>query len=402
MTTRIEIDPVRQTVRFGMHETALPNYSFQLLRLLMSRAPDPVRFEEIEQTVWGAQVSRDTIKQRVRLLRNSLSDIGAPQDAIQAARSVGYRLSIASAPVAPPPLRNTKYAVTAAAALIVLVGVAFVFLRATPESNGGPLRIAVVNELALRDPEKVDTVSWLDANRLLASQLSQLQGVEAVATAPMEALGSVRSREAARRLSADMIVSSALMERGDGVRLWFQLIDGSTEVIIRSDDYEYRPDRYVFAVEHFIANVHSALARTDRQLQRLASPLPRESERNAYFEALEIAEIPKEENLLTAIEKLGFVIEQEPAFVLARSLRARLRAELVIRYGYGADVAEKALHEAQSAVAQAPAIVELKYALARAEIAIGDDRAALAHLNEISRYLPFVAREIAALERRMS
>lgn len=402
MTTRIEIDPVRQTVRFGVHETALPNYSFQLLRLLMSRAPDPVRFEEIEQTVWGAQVTRDAIKQRVRLLRNSLEDIGAPQDTIQAARSVGYRLSIASTPVTTSPLRNTKFAVMTAAALIVLVGVAFIFLRATPEINDSPLRIAVVNELALRDPAKVDTVSWLDANRLLASQLSQLQGVEAMAVTSTESLGSVRARESARRLSADMIVSSALMERGDGVRLWFQLIDGSTEVIIRSDDYEYRPDRYVFAVEHFIANVHSALSRTDRHLQRLASPLPREIGRDAYFEALEIVEIPKEENLLIAIEKLDFVIKQEPAFVLARSLRARLRAELVIRYGYGADVAEKALHEARSAVAQAPAIAELKYALARAEIAIGDDRAALAHLNEILRYLPFVAREIAALEKRIS
>ncbi len=53
-------------------EIRLPDLSFSLLWLLSERAPDPVPFDEIERVVWAAQVSRETVKQRVKLLRDSL------------------------------------------------------------------------------------------------------------------------------------------------------------------------------------------------------------------------------------------------------------------------------------------------------------------------------------------
>lgn len=406
MSGAIEIDSTKQTVRFNGGKTKLPNYSFQLLRLLAAHAPDPVSFERIEQAVWGARASRETIKQRVRLLRNSLRDIGAPQDAVEAAHSIGYRLAIPAIEIdgADPTPRRPRASTRIAAAACMLAALIAAAWLLWPRAAAvqGPLRVAVVNEFAVGDDAGVDIDDWVGVNRMLAGGLSRLQGVEALATVSSDAVGAARAREAARFLSADMIVSSAMVERNDTVQLSFQLIDGATEAILRSDDYEYSPGDYSNAVEHFIRNVHLALARTDRRLQQTGEAPSGERERNAYYEALELAEVPTEGNLRAAVARLDPLIEREPSFSLARALRARIHAELVVRHGYGADLAADALREARVAAEAAPAIAEIKYALARAEIAVGEDYAALAHLREAARHLPYVGRDIDALERQLA
>lgn len=410
VSSSILINPVKQTAQFDGRECKLPNYSFQLLRLLAERAPAPVSFEEIEREVWGAQVTRETIKQRVRLLRNALSTIGAPDDSVEAAHSVGYRLTVeaqlaekadpASGPQTGKPI--PPFAAVAAMLGAALLLAVVLFFRSGPAEEPGPLRIAVLTELALSEPRELETAAWQDANRRIATQISKLQGVEAIATLSSDTLGAVRARDAARTLSADMIILSALIDRDAAAYMSMQLIDGASEAILWADEYQFSEDNAAKAVTHFVGNVQSAISKTEAALQNAETAPKDRSRRSAYFDALKLVETPSPDNVRAAIAKLDTLLETDPDFALARGLRARLTADLVIRNELDASAAREALKDARAAVAQEPAIAELKYALARAEIAAGDFTAALDHLHEAARYMPFVERDIKALERRLA
>lgn len=409
MTIAIELDTLKQTVRLGEAEAKLPNYSFRLLQLLTSNAPNPVSFEDIETVVWGAQVTRETIKQRVRLLRKTLAEIGAPDDTIEAAHGVGYRLTIQAqerdleiGSAAAPEKYPRVWPITIAVSLIALVSAIFIWVKPGTNITSGPVRIAVLNELAISESTTIDTNLWFDANRRLIGQLSQLQGVDALATLSSDAIGSVRARDAAKDLSADMIISSALIERDGKIRMSYQLINGLTEEILWADEYLFSKEFAAKAVPHFVRNVKMALAQNGALFRGSSASSADRLLRDAYFQALELSATPNEGNLNAAILKLDSVIESDPYFALARGLRGRLTADLIIRHGANDARAADALRDARAAVAQEPTIAELKYALARAELAAGDEPAALGYLYETVRYLPFVERDIFVLEQQMA
>ena len=409
MAIAIELDPIKQTVRLDEAETILPDYSFRLLQLLLHNAPNPVRFEDIEDIVWGAQVTRETIKQRVRLVRKALAEIGTPADTIVAAHGVGYRLTIQ------PEQRREDFGSTAPMKqlrflpIVLAIGVVALVLAAVHREKLGasagndPVRIAVLNELAVSDPEAIDKNLWFDANRRLVGQLSQLQGVDALATLSSDAIASVRARDTAKSLSADMIISSALIERNGEISVSYQLINGLTEEILWADEYRFfRKISPPKAVPHFVRNVKMTLAKRGAVFRRTLASSGDRLSRDAYFEALELSATPNERNLQAAIEKLDTVIERDGSFALARGLRAQLTADLIIHHDVSQARATDALRDARAAVAQEPAIAELKYALARAELAAGDKHAALIHLQEASYYMPFLDRDIQALEKQIA
>lgn len=54
---RVELCRTRRAIIADGHTHRLPDLSFRLLDLLVSRAPEPVSFADIEQLVWNAQVT---------------------------------------------------------------------------------------------------------------------------------------------------------------------------------------------------------------------------------------------------------------------------------------------------------------------------------------------------------
>ncbi|MFT5163392.1 MAG: DNA-binding winged helix-turn-helix (wHTH) protein/tetratricopeptide (TPR) repeat protein [Alteromonadaceae bacterium] len=94
-------------------EILLPQLSYTLLCQLVQRAPAIVSQHDLMTLVWGAQVvSDETLKQRIKLLRQAMSD--TPQDPryIGSVRGRGYRCiatvteQIIEQPIAPT---NTRY-----------------------------------------------------------------------------------------------------------------------------------------------------------------------------------------------------------------------------------------------------------------------------------------------------
>lgn len=87
------IDVGAMRVWQGQSEIRLPPLSFELLLLFVRRAPDVVSRDECFRTVWrGVVVGPETLKQRVKLLRESLSDSSRDPRYIETVRGRGYRL----------------------------------------------------------------------------------------------------------------------------------------------------------------------------------------------------------------------------------------------------------------------------------------------------------------------
>jgi DNA-binding winged helix-turn-helix (wHTH) protein len=90
----LTIDVGAMRVWQGSAEVHLPPLSFELLLLFVRRAPDVVSRDECFQTVWrGVVVGPETLKQRVKLLREALSDSSRRPRYIETVRGRGYRLS---------------------------------------------------------------------------------------------------------------------------------------------------------------------------------------------------------------------------------------------------------------------------------------------------------------------
>jgi hypothetical protein len=96
------------------------------------------------------------------------------------------------------------------------------------------------------------------------------------------------------------------------------------------------------------------------------------------------------------------LLAQRPTFALARALRVRVLADLVLRHGHDPRLAASAVAEARSLVEAYPFAADFKYTLARAQLATGDEAGALRELYSAARDLPFLERDILALERQIA
>lgn len=88
----LTLDTRLGTVSRGNEEIPLPQLSYRLLCELVEPAPAIVSQDELMSRVWGEQVvSDETLKQRIKLLRQALGD--SPQDPkyIESVRGRGYR-----------------------------------------------------------------------------------------------------------------------------------------------------------------------------------------------------------------------------------------------------------------------------------------------------------------------
>jgi len=89
----LRIDAGAGLVLRNGEEIDLPPLSFDLLLQLVRNAPRAVGREELLETVWrGAVVEPHTLKQRVKLLRQSLGDDPRRPRYIATVRGRGYRL----------------------------------------------------------------------------------------------------------------------------------------------------------------------------------------------------------------------------------------------------------------------------------------------------------------------
>lgn len=128
----LEIDRGGRCVCRNGQPLPVRDRSFALLEALLDKAPATVSHSDLFARVWGnSVVCRETLSQRVRLLRKEL---GGDTDYIRSVHGQGYGL-IAS-PVDFPTLRPTlRLTLTLATAALLLAMAGFLVLQNTSSSG---------------------------------------------------------------------------------------------------------------------------------------------------------------------------------------------------------------------------------------------------------------------------
>lgn len=89
----LEIELSTATVRRDAEILAVTDRSFELLRVLIGGAPEVVAHRDLLDAIWPGQVvSPETLKQRVRLLRQALGQAPGLSEYIVSVHGRGYRL----------------------------------------------------------------------------------------------------------------------------------------------------------------------------------------------------------------------------------------------------------------------------------------------------------------------
>ncbi|MFK8054428.1 MAG: winged helix-turn-helix domain-containing protein [Woeseiaceae bacterium] len=132
----LTVDVERGTVHRGDERLSVRGLSFELLRVLIEKAPEPVSIDELSSTVWRDQVvGDDTIAQRIKLLRSALGDNATEQRYVTTVRNAGYRLT--SLPNQPH--ENTsgrqRFMIAATAAIIAALALASLKLVKTDSTD---------------------------------------------------------------------------------------------------------------------------------------------------------------------------------------------------------------------------------------------------------------------------
>lgn len=373
----------RRSVIAGEREVELPDLSFRLLALLADRAPEDVTYAEIEREVWRAQVTRETMKQRVTLVRESLRTIGVEKPGIEAVRNVGYRTTLRIGEA-----RSRRrggivllIALTAGLCAAAVAG-AFGYARWRSEQ---PMTIAVESAEA---PRGADRNVWDAARRMLVRDLSKIDGVRVIdASGPS-------------RVTPDLVARLALDPGPAGMLLSTQLVDRRSGSVLYAERYGFEPQAPGRAIQHFANNAHGALTGLALDLGRQGYTRQSGAARTAYLQAYGLWRRGDLASLRAAEAKLADASVGADNFPLAKSLRARIRADLVLR---GADVrlAAEAERDASALVEENPAVGDYRYSLARAKLALGDEAGALEQLRQAARTLPFLDRDVRALERQI-
>ena len=325
-------------VRFAGREASLPDLSFRLLQVLGEHAPADVSFEQIERAVWGAQVTRETLKQRAKLLRDALVELGVPGEVIASARSVGYRLTVpagaysASSRTAAGGRFGNVRTFAAVGGLLAAITMATVMTAIVWQQPQGRLQVAVVQALPATG---ADAGTTGNVTRDLSNYLARLEGIDVLAGASQAGRAS------------DLIVDFAITGQSPESRLSLRLVDAHSDLILWAEDYPFDELDYERALAHFASNVHTSAKTLSLRLGRNGhDPQPRAA-REEYESILGLTRGAGEEDLLVAQRRLDLLVEKRPSFVLARALRVRVMADLVQRYGHDAQLAARAVQDAE-------------------------------------------------------
>lgn len=377
---RVEICRVRHAIIVNGRAHRLSDLSFRMLDLLVSRSPDPVSFADIERAVWNAQVTRETIKQRVTLLRENLQQIGIEGAAIEAVRNYGYRTTIQIRVVDPQSAWSVRRKAWLAPGSVLLLGAAL-FLgwpqRDTKSAAKPLLAVVTGTSTSAGDPAEVDAL-----RRDMVLAISRFEGVQVI------------DRLAATGTAPAYLVRLSLQRSGQDRRLAAELVDGTKGTVLFAEQYDLASSQTDRAVLHFAHNIHAQLGAMAASGGRLSNEA-----RARYAEAYRLLRLGDRQSLLGARNSLAVLASEPETNQIARPLLARVQADLVLRYAEPQSLARQAEQDIRALIVRQPGAGELRYSLARTLLAQGRRDEALDELRIAVRTMPFLSREILVIER---
>lgn len=263
------LDLHARSVCRGSVELKLPPLSFDLLAVLVRRAPKAVSTRELLDEVWpGLVVGTETVTQRIKLLRSVLGDDANQPRYVAGMRGKGYRVIAAverlgvgdnpavvaktahEAAVKEPPLSRRQGRWGRAAALLLAVALAAaVWIKAREQSPGvspeaaaaPPIRIAVsVIENAGAEP--FDALFAAGLHDDLIAALARRPGIDVIFRPTMVAIAQRKDapspRLIARETGATHVVLGSLEREKQQARLSVRLLDARTAAPLLEQTFE--------------------------------------------------------------------------------------------------------------------------------------------------------------------
>jgi adenylate cyclase len=222
----------------------LGRLTYRLLLTLVEAAPNMVSHDELIDSVWGGRsVSPETISQRIKLLRDALSDDPRHARYVELVRGQGYRLlpRVEVLPNESPPRHRRRWLIPIGAAICLVAAAAVVFWIVTPQTDAvrESTSIAVLPFADLspaRDQqyfadgmaeEILNLLSKSTTLRVIARTSSfSFRDKEVDVRRIAEALAVTHVLEGSVRTEGDRIrVSVRLVDASDGSRLWSESYD---------------------------------------------------------------------------------------------------------------------------------------------------------------------------------
>jgi len=278
------IDSGTQRVFRDGAEIALPKLSFDLLMALTRAAPNTVSQEELIRQVWiGLVVSPETVTQRVKLLRDALSDDSQSPRYVGLVRGRGYRLlptpvSVATAPekvlkaaAGPRPSRRIRYGLYATLATLLAAAVIWLTLGTGTEPpidaakgvRGFSIGVLPIDSLSPEAQEHDYFAAGMHDD--LLTHLSQIEGLRVISRSSMLTYraGDHKIPEIAEELGITHVLEGSVQQVGRQVRVNVQLIDAKLDTHVWAKKY----DRDFSAAQ--ILDIQEDIARSVADAMRL-------------------------------------------------------------------------------------------------------------------------------------
>ena len=240
----LTLDTGRRLLLRDSKPIPLGRLTYRLLLTLVEAAPNMVSHDELIDSVWGGRsISPETISQRIKLLRDALSDDPHNPRYLELVRGQGYRLlpRVEVLPNESPVRHRPRWLVpiSAAISLVAAAAIGFWIVTAQTDAMRESTSVAVLpfadlsparDEQYLADgiaEEILNLLSKATTLRVIARTSSfSFRGKEADVRRIAESLGVTHILEGSVRKEGDRIrVTVRLVDASDGSRLWSESYD---------------------------------------------------------------------------------------------------------------------------------------------------------------------------------
>lgn len=331
--------------RAGVH-LPLPKLSFDLLVALARVAPRPVSLEALAKTVWaGLVVNRETVTQRIKLLRDALGEETRSPRYIQSVRGRGYRLLADVLPVA------TASAETATA-------------DAFPDA--GPLPLPDKPSLAVlpfTNPTRdIGEDYFVDGvTDEIVTALARFSSLFVIAYSATRSLKGqmLAPRDVGRRLGVRYILEGSIRRDESSVHVGVKLTDSQSDAQIWAERIDERMAD-IFALQDRVAlrvagAIEPAIQAAERHRVR-RKPVASLGCYDLYLRAAHLRATVRKQEVIDALRLLDSALALDPEFAPALAQAAGCHSQMYY-YRWADDLEEhrrRGLVMAEHAVRVAP------------------------------------------------
>ena len=238
----------RQVSRDGV-PLKLSGLTFDLFVALADASPSMLNHDDLASQVWsGRPVSQETISQRVKLLRDALSDDARAPRYIELVRGQGYRLAAPVEPMLPTSdtTQSPRWFMVVAAVLVAgLLASAVVWRNVAVSSPTGSVAVLPFSDLSPAGDQQylADGIATE-----LINQLADLEGLEVASRTasfayrePAQDVGEVGTQlgvaaileGSVRRSATEVSVSVRLIDVDSGFDVWSETINRKPDDLMR-------------------------------------------------------------------------------------------------------------------------------------------------------------------------